>query len=69
MPNLGFQGRRLTQARKVRMLTQKSLAALVDKSSQVISQYEAGKVEPPYAVAQEMAEVLHVPVALFYKPW
>lgn len=69
MPNLGFQGRRLAQARKVRMLTQKSLAELVGRTSQAVSQYESGSSEPSYEVVREMADVLRVPEELFYKPW
>lgn len=69
MPRVGFQGKRLAQARKVRMLTQKSLADLIGKSSQAVSQYESEKAEPSYEVVQDLAEVLRVPAALFYKPW
>lgn len=68
MRSLGFQGRRLTQARKVRMLTQKSLAEMVGKSSQAIGQYESGKIEPTSDVVHRLADVLDVGVTFLYRP-
>lgn len=69
MPNLGFQGSRLTQARKARTMTQKALAQLIGKTSQTVSQYESGAIVPPAEVVKLMAQALQVPVELLYRPW
>ena len=69
MLDLGFQGKRLTQARKVRNLTQKSLAQKIGRTSQSVSQYESGAIQPSDDVARKIAEVLDVPISLLYKPW
>lgn len=69
MPNTGFQGKRLTQARKVRIMTQKSLAQLIGKSSQAVSQYESDTITPPAEVVEQISKVLQVPIELLYKPW
>ena len=69
MPNPGFQGRRLTQARKVRTMTQRSLAQLIGRTSQAVSQYESGTVTPSVEVVEQISKVLQVPIELLYKPW
>lgn len=69
MPDLGFQGRRLSQARKVRSLTQKSLAQKIERTSQAVSQYESGASYPSDETARRIAAVLDIPLGLLYKPW
>lgn len=68
MPEQGFQGSRLTQARKIRLMTQKALSQLIGKSSQAISQFESGTATPSADVVKELAKVLQVPIELLYKP-
>lgn len=69
MPDKGFQGKRLTQARKVRTMTQKALAQLIGKTSQTVSQYESDTITPPAEVVEQISKVLQVPVELLYRPW
>lgn len=69
MPDRGFQGKRLTQARKVRTMTQKALAQLIGKTSQTVSQYESGAITPPAEVVEQLSKVLQVPIELLYRPW
>lgn len=69
MPELGFQGKRLTQARKARSMTQRALAELIGKSSQAVSQYEKGSIAPSQEVVGQIVNVLQVPLELLYKPW
>lgn len=69
MPELGFQGKRLTQARKARSMTQRALAELIGKTSQAVSQYEKGSIAPSQEVVEQIVKVLQVPLELFYKPW
>ena len=69
MPELGFQGKRLTQARKARAMTQKALAQLIGKTSQAVSQYESGASSPSSEVVEQIANALQVPIELLYKPW
>lgn len=69
MPELGFQGRRLAQARRARSMTQKALAQLIGKTSQAVSQYEKGSTTPSQGVVERIVKVLQVPVELLYRPW
>lgn len=69
MPELGFQGKRLAQARKARTMTQRSLADLIGKTSQVVSQYEKGSTVPSQEVVKQIVDVLRVPIELLYRPW
>lgn len=69
MPDKGFQGKRLAQTRKVRTMTQKSLAQLIGKTSQTVSQYENDTTTPPAEVVEQISKALQVPIELLYKPW
>lgn len=69
MAELGFQGKRLTQARKARSMTQRALAELIGKTSQAVSQYEKGSIAPSQEVVEQIVKVLQVPLELLFKPW
>ena len=69
MPSQGFQGKRLTQARKARIMTQKALAQLIGKTSQAVSQYENGTITPAADVVEQISKALQVPIELLYRPW
>lgn len=69
MPSPGFQGKRLTQARKARVVTQKALSQLIGKTSQTVSQYESDTITPPADVVEQISKALQVPIELLYKPW
>ncbi|MGC4397548.1 helix-turn-helix domain-containing protein [Hydrogenophaga sp. T2] len=63
-------GKRLRAARSRAGLPQDKLGVSIgldeSSSSARISRYEAGVHEPPFSIAQSLAEVLKVPVAYFY---
>ena len=58
-------GSRLKEIRKRRRLTQKMLAARINKSVAAISGYESNVQCPPTDVLVSMSEVLHVPITYF----
>jgi transcriptional regulator with XRE-family HTH domain len=58
-------GSRLKEIRKRRRLTQKMLAARINKSVAAISGYESDVQCPPTDVLVSMSEVLHVPITYF----
>lgn len=65
-----FLPRRLKQARKAAKLTQEKLGVLAGLDELVagarINQYERGRHEPNSLMVQNLAKVLHLPVAYFF---
>lgn len=58
-------GSRLKEMRNKRGLTQKMLAARINKSVAAISGYESNVQTPPTDVLISISEVLHVPITYF----
>lgn len=61
----GFNGKRLTQARKARGLTAVSLAEMVDVSQTTISLYEKGTQKPRQEILDRLSRVLNRPTSYF----
>jgi transcriptional regulator with XRE-family HTH domain len=63
-------GRRLREARLRAAIPQDKLGVLIGidegSSSARISRYETGTHEPPFAIAEKIAQILGVPAAYFY---
>ncbi len=55
---MGSVGRRIAFARELAGMTQKDLAAAIDKSRPTIVQYEADKISPPLSMIVELARSL-----------
>lgn len=49
-------GRKIREARKIKRITQESLATAVGVSDKSISAYESGRVDPPLAVLERIAQ-------------
>lgn len=58
-------GSRLKEIRNKRGLTQKMLAARINKSVAAVSGYESNVQTPPTDVLISISEVLHVPITYF----
>lgn len=58
-------GSRLKEMRNKRGLTQKTLAARINKSVAAVSGYESNAQTPPTDVLISISEVLHVPITYF----
>ena len=58
-------GSRLKEMRNKRGLTQKMLAAKINKSVAAVSGYESNVQTPPTDVLISISEVLHVPITYF----
>ena len=66
---VGFQPRRLTQARALRGIgTMQELASLTDLSKQMISRYESGKSIPPEDKVRLIASRLNLELRFFFIP-
>lgn len=65
-------GRRLREARLAKGIPQDELGVLIGidegSSSARISRYETGVHEPPFSIANKLAQVLGMSVAYFYCP-
>lgn len=65
-------GQRLRSARQKAQIAQDRLGVMIGldegTSSARISRYESGVHEPPFQVAEKLADALNVPVAYFYCP-
>ncbi len=74
MPQLSIPGnlfgKRLRDARSRAGIAQDKLGVMIGmdegSSSARISRYETGIHEPPFAIAEKLADALRVPVAYFY---
>lgn len=60
-----FKGKRLTQARQARGITQTSLADMINVSRAAISQYEKGQRFPSSDVLNKIANTLNFPMHFF----
>lgn len=65
---IGFQGKRLLQAREARSLTSIALADLVDVSPGSISHYESGFQSPRPETLKKLSQNLNLPESFFLKP-
>lgn len=59
---------RIKQARQSRGFSMAELSELLDKSRQVISQYELGKTTPSPMIIAQMSRILNYPMHFFSKP-
>ena len=64
----GFTGSRLREAREIEGLSILSLAGLIGKTRQAISQYEIGAVSPQPDVMRRITHVLNMPPDFFTLP-
>lgn len=60
-------GERLRRARLRRGLSQTELGHMVDRSKQSISRYEKGLDHPPLDQLPLYAEILRVPISMFFE--
>ncbi len=65
MSTPGFQGARLREARESRELTMTALAALLDLSKQLISDFESGAKSPSHETLGRIAYILRFPRQYF----
>lgn len=56
---------KLKQARIEAQLTQRGLAAMIDRSDKAISAYEAGRTKPPLEVLKKISRSTGKPVSYF----
>lgn len=59
-------GDNIKELRKMRKLTQKELAKIIDKTERTIQKYESGDIEPPVSVLEIISEKLNVPFDYFF---
>ncbi len=60
--NFEIIGQRIRERRKILHLTQKQLAEKIGKTESSMQKYEAGKVEIPFSVLENIADVLNVEI-------
>ncbi len=65
---VGFNGARLTEARKSKALSATDLGSMIDISSTSLSKYENGHTVPRHEAVLRMSEVLNFPVDYFFRP-
>lgn len=59
MPSSKLIGQNIKKYRRLQNLTQKELANLLNKAESSIQKYEAGKVDIPLTVLEQIATILH----------
>ncbi len=68
VPNTGFFGARLVQAREVRGLSCSDIARQIGVTRASVSNYELGKQSPRPDMLEKIASMLNVPIPFFMRP-
>lgn len=62
---ISYVGEKIREARKLRGLTQKELAAQIGVTPQTMTKYEKGPIQVPLSRIEQISEILEVPVSYF----